>query len=288
LFGQFSNHKVGISRTSNHTNQIRINGQASRKLSDLAKLSPVRVLNSSCMNLVTGKPSYKREFIDWCLFHVEHCFQELWLKHVHALKQKNVLLKNKSDLKQIDYWDTYLAEYNESIFTLRNSYIDQLIQILHLDLNKVFRSDYFRIVYEPGWNINKSLSDLYQQSREKELKYGYSLLGSQRDNILIYYKDVLVQNILSRGQLKKLAITLYIAQIILVTRLSNKQVVVLLDDLHAELDKISVSTILDILSEFNIQVFFSAIELRDYMIIPGQEFKLFHVEHGIIRAIKNT
>jgi len=129
LFGQFDHHKIGISRDQqNH--KIRIDGHNTKKLSDLAKLNPVRIIDANCINLISGKPSHKREFIDWCLFHVEHDYPNLWIKHSHALKQKNALLKNKTDLQQLEYWDQFLSEYNLSIFKYRSIYINQIKKIL--------------------------------------------------------------------------------------------------------------------------------------------------------------
>lgn len=285
LFGQFTHHKVGISHTAQH-NTIRIDGSTTKKLSDLARHSPVKIIDSSCFNLVTGRPSHKREFIDWCLFHVEHPFQLLWQKHSHALKQRNMLLRSKKSIEQLEYWDTYLSDYSNEIHDYRKKYISLLRNSLNETDCNLFSSDNLDIIYEPGWDTAFYLNDIYRKNRQKELKYGYTLYGSHRDNITLLYQGKLAQKILSRGQLKKLSIALYLAQMSLVNELTGKPIIVLLDDLHAELDDKNVKIILKQLSTMKSQVFITSIELLDYLVDIHQEFKLFHVEHGMIKSVK--
>lgn len=287
LFAKFSDHQVGFSKSANNRN-IHIDGEPTNKRADLVRLAPIRVINSDSMALVTGKPSCKREFLDWCLFHVEHKYPQLWQQHAHALKQKNALLKNKINDQQLDYWNDYLIQYNESISAYRANYLQKITQIIYTSLNDIYDSDNLSLEYECGWDNKKSLADIYRNNRQRELKYGYSLYGIQRDNIHIRYKNSLVQETLSSGQLKKLAIALYIAQIILVNESTAKPVVILIDDLTAELDAETVLTILQTLKKLQAQIFLTVIDLPDYLLAQDQEVKLFHVEHGIIRTVKNT
>ncbi len=287
LFGKFSDHQVGISKTQEQR-IIKINGQITARRSELVLFSPVRMINTDSLDIVMGKPSMKREFIDWCLFHVEPSYPDLWKQHGHALKQKNALLKTKTDDHQIDYWNEYLLDYNLRISRYRKDFLSRLKNILFSELSNLMDYERITFTYEPGWDINKSLSDIYRIQRQREIKYGYSLYGIHRDNIHISQDGIPVQHCLSRGQLKKLSVALLIAQVILVNRETGKPVIILVDDLSSELDSVSVSKILEVLRILNAQIFLTFIKYSDHPVKGDQEVKWFHVEHGIIKPVKNV
>lgn len=287
LFAKFDSYKAGISR-SNQKTCIHLNGQAINKLSLLAEKTPIRAINTSCFELVTGSPSKKREYIDWCLFHVEHDFKMKWATYSHALKQKNSLLKKKNDLKQLDYWDQYLSQNNLTIYRYRKSYIKKISHILKNEVFELIDDLDINLEYEPGWNTEESLDLVFKRNRAKELRYGFTQYGIHRDNIKIISNKLLVQKVLSRGQLKRISIALIVAQIILVKRIEKKQVILLIDDIYAELDRNSVKLVLELLKNLNVQIFLTTISFEKHLHNAFQEYKMFHVEHGIIKAVKNT
>ena len=70
--------KVGVSRSRTQAAQIRIDGEQIRSLASLAELLPVQLLNADSFDLIEGGPALRRQFLDWGVFHVEHCFLQHW------------------------------------------------------------------------------------------------------------------------------------------------------------------------------------------------------------------
>ena len=287
LFGQFTSYKAGISRSIKNTT-IRINNETIYRISTLAEKTPVRIINASSFDLILGSPSIKREYIDWCLFHVEHDYHLLWNKHRHGLKQKNALLKQKNCGAQLDYWDEYLEKLNLEIHAMRLRYTLEIKDILIMEFIDYISEMEIELTYLPGWDTDNSLLDIYRKQRSTDLRYGFSRYGSHRDDIKIFSHGLSVQNILSRGQIKKLAILLVIAQVILIKRSTQKNVVLLIDDLDAELDEDTVRYILEKINIKGVQIFITGIVAHDIPLDTSQEYKMFHVEHGIIKSVKNT
>ncbi len=286
LFSLFNDYKAGISRNKK-TSTIRIDNRTIHKISSLAKKTPVRIINSDSFDLILGAPGHKREYIDWCLFHVEHNYQSLWSDHKHSLKQRNALLKTRKNLSELHYWDKNISDLGNSIYILREKYIKLLLEVLNHEFPEISKQLNIDLVYRPGWDTKFSLIENLNISRNKDIKLGYTQCGIHRDNIVILSNGLLVQNVLSRGEIKKLTIILIISQIYLVQKVHDRNIMILIDDIDSELDEDSVKYILNKLNNNKIQLFITNIESKEYLSQSHEEYKMFHVEHGMIKAVKH-
>jgi DNA replication and repair protein RecF len=287
LFAKFKNYQVGFSRTELKS-KIRIDGMNVSKVSELVERTPIVTIDSKCFELLTGPPTNRREYIDWCLFHVEHQYRELWNDYNRGLKQKNKLLKSRKMVKELDYWDEYISTLCIKIYNYRKNYLDDIFKIIQ-NINKSLSNSFnLKLDYRQGWsNLDNPLSSIIE-NRSKELRFGYSIIGSHRDNISVSIDELSVSEVLSRGQIKKLSIAFFLSQILLVQQYTKKSIIVLIDDLESELDSDTVKSILKLLSTLDVQVFITNIRQASYMTEARQEYKMFHVEHGMIKPVKNT
>ena len=65
-------HRLGISRdVGQKETMLRVDGEAVRSLSALAKHLPVSVIDPGVFDVVAGGPGKRRQFLDWLVFHVE-------------------------------------------------------------------------------------------------------------------------------------------------------------------------------------------------------------------------
>jgi len=287
VYALYENHKVGIRRTKGNS-EIKVNGSGIKRMSELVSKVPVRALNSPSYELSTAKPNFKREFIDWCLFHVEHHYSEIWLKYRNTLKQRNQMLRDKKNIHLLDYWDRELVDSSTLISDLRQRYCKKIEQLVLEQQDSLVGDLKVRLEYRPGWDLNTPLSEIYKKNRNRELRYGHTLYGVQRDNLRVVSDGQLANTILSRGQVKRLSISLYLAQIKLVQDQKRKPVILLIDDLGSELDQRSIDLIISQVQKLDVQVFITSIT-RDHLKIPATEdYRLFHVEHGIIRAVSTS
>ena len=287
LFAKFSQYQVGLSRTTANTT-IRLDGENISRASELVEKTPVVSIDSMCLDLLTGPPGNRRTYIDWCMFHVEHRFRELWTQYAHGLKQKNTLLKRRIDVKELDYWDDHLSALCLEIYDLRKRFvssISEIIKTLNHDLDNPIN---LSIKYNPGWPEGTTPIESFKKNRTKDLKYGFASTGSHRDNIQVLVNELSIYEVLSRGQTKKLAVIVYLAQILLVKKLTQKSIIVLIDDLESELDDEAAVKFIKLLSSLDIQIFITNIRNHLYLIQGTEEYKMFHVEHGMIKPVKNT
>ena len=79
---------------------------------------------------------------------------------------------------------------------------------------------------------------------------------------------------------------LRLAQVALLKQRSGRNCVILVDDLPSELDQAHQRRVLELLSDFNTQIFITSIHsetLQD--VVEGAETKKFHVEHGVVKEV---
>ena len=285
LFGRFDDFKAGLSRSGKKL-EIRIDGKTIQRRSELVRRSPVNIVNADSFELISGTPQSRRKFLDWCLFHVEHDYAQNWIKFKHALRQRNKLLKSRQDLKLLDYWDQHLIEPSLEISKLRQRYSLQLESMLQELTQGMLEGIPVSLAYQQGWTDGEALAHSLEKTRERDIKTGFTNIGIHRDDLKLTTNGIPVIETLSRGQSKRLCLALLLSALKLVNDSCQQQIILLIDDLHSELDEQARYKVYQQLLGLDLQLFVSNIETDIAEVIRGKEYKMFHVEHGIIKPQK--
>jgi DNA replication and repair protein RecF len=220
------------------------------------------------------------------LFHVEHSYVDVWVEFRHALRQRNRLLKMRRDLKLLDYWDQHLLAPSIRLHQMRLRQCDELRQILDKDFADLLADIPISLDYRRGWPEGVELEESVVAQRKRDIHSGFTNSGIHRDDLLITSRGVKATEVLSRGQSKRLCLALLMASLKLVGQKTGKRIILLIDDLHSELDSNAQSRVYQQLITMNLQLFVSNIDNRLPEGLQAKEFKMFHVEHGIIKPRK--
>jgi DNA replication and repair protein RecF len=287
LFSQLDNtinHRIGIKRCRDLNHQTRVDGSELTRRSELVQLIPLTLISPESISLLLEGSESRRNFIDWALFHVEHSFHHHLSHYLRALKQRNALLKSLS-VKQIDHWDSQLAEHGNYIDILRRQYIGSISPVLGEFLEVLLPDLEITLSYRSGWSSETNLSEALKHSRESDIRLKHTTVGPHRADLIVRHNSVKASDVLSRGQLKLVVVALKLAQIKLLQKNSDKSPIVLIDDLAAELDIEHRGLLLNSVKSFGSQVFLTTpdIELIDYG--NWDKRKVFHVEHGQIKEV---
>ena len=79
-----------------------------------------------------------------------------------------------------------------------------------------------------------------------------------------------------------------VAVLTIVNNSNNSSIILLIDDLRSELDESSQRKIYSQLAKMDLQLFISNIESAPPKGLGAKEYKMFHVEHGMITPQKNS
>ena len=279
-----SEQVVGLKKSRTEKMFIKLDGEAIRSASKLAELSPTLVIEPGNIVLLSGPPQTRRRFIDWGVFHVEQNFSKLWKDYINCVKQRNSLLRTaRIDRVLLGVWDQKLSKLGDDISKKRKAYLEHLGPILS-NMTKVLGLNCtIKLKYSSGWEKSLSLLDSLQKHQAKDLARRFTSVGPHRMDLQIYSGEIRASELLSRGQQKILTIAMYLSQVAVVQELSKKAIVVLLDDLSAELDDRNVNLVFEKLLALDTQLVCTTLDHRRMLGILDnlQKYKVFHVEHGV-------
>ena len=116
------------------------------------------------------------------------------------------------------------------------------------------------IIYQVAGIIDDIYQYVLEESIEKDMQLGYTQFGPHRADLKVTISRIPAKDILSRGQQKLLVCAMILAQGALLQSHANKRPIYLVDDLPSELDAVSRSNLIALLSKQAAQVFVTAIE----------------------------
>jgi DNA replication and repair protein RecF len=296
VFGRGSNNtQIGLSyNKASKLKSLKINGEKVTTLSLLSKLYPTQVLSPESYHLIDSGPSERRKYLDWCLFHVEHSYHDIWKGYQSVVKQRNALLRTKNTqliTQQIDAWDFKLIELEQKLTNARKQVLKSLEQKLKevvKELGVSFFND-FELQYYAGYtgDFEQKLKESFKQDMES----GFTRIGPHKADIRIKVEKYPAKDYLSRGQ-KKVAINaLFLAQTLLLKQATQKDSLFIIDDFTSELDDNNQYELLEmLLAQENVQIVLSCLQVDSLKWLKKRYNKsnVFHVEQGEVSQVKSA
>ena len=277
--------RLGIEHTDGRS-RMKAEGNPLRRASELAGYLPVIVINQEYSQFFNLGPKSRRRFLDWGVFHVEPTFLSLWRRYNRSLRQRNILLQDAKGAASTGSWDDELESTADRLDSLRSQYVQRLANLCEKYFRRLFNDEItFSIRYRRGWQEGQRLSAILEQSFGRDRALGYTHSGPHRADLRIMLRDSPAQEVVSRGQLKLLVYTLYLAQANLFQEITGRPCIILADGIGAELDAARMSSLMALIQEMGVQVFvtMTARDREIYREAPVE--KMFHVEHGQVKEV---
>lgn len=269
---------VGIEKRRQGDSTIKINGEIVRSTAELASLQPLQLIHPATFHLIDAGPQYRRQFLDWGVFHVEPSFFSVWKRFEIALKQRNSALRQQALTSHIQAWDKEWVPVAIELNKLRRSYFSSFIPVFKTILAQLTKRNDIMIQYSAGWDDKVSLHDILVRQLERDRAIGYTQHGPQRADISIKVDNMPASDILSRGEQKLAICALRLAQGLHLQQQSGKQCAYLIDDLMSELDSNNRDILMQVLKDTQAQIFITALDSCNLENLGN----MFHVEHGQI------
>lgn len=269
---------VGV-QLSRRRREMVLAGVKLQSSADLIWAFPVSIIQPTSTTLFENAPKYRRQFLDWGVFHVDHTYLANWRGYVRALAQRNALLRS-GDHKDLQTWDHELDRYGTIVATARAAYAERL-RPRFIQVAQLFLGQYeFSLHSCAGWDAAKRLCDVLQEGFASDRRHGFTLAGPHKGDFSVQADGRPAKAVLSRGQMKLLVFSLLLAQASLLEELDGKPGCVLIDDLASELDGASRDRLLRYLKMCKQQFFLTATDPQVLKHESLAEAAVFHVEHG--------
>lgn len=217
--------------------QFLVDGNKKARLSANLRI-PVVLFEPYDLQLLSGSPTRRRNFLDYFLSQIFPSFQLALTRYSKALKQRNNLLKRDNVSKdELFPWNLMLAEYGAEIISKRQDFLELLnskIEEVYFEISGV--KDEIEIDYL-GEKVSKNeILAILSENIERDKILGYTNFGPHKHDIQFIFNKKPAQNVASRGENRSLVLALKFIETDILSDLTSKRPIVLLDDVFSELD----------------------------------------------------
>ena len=217
--------------------QFLVDGNKKARLSANLRI-PVVLFEPDDLQLLSGSPTRRRNFLDYFLSQIFPSFQLALARYNKALKQRNNLLKRDNVSKdELFPWNLMLAEYGAEIISKRQDFLKLLnskIEEVYFEISGV--KDEIEIDYL-GEKVSKNeILAILSENIERDKILGYTNFGPHKHDIQFIFNKKPAQNVASRGENRSLVLALKFIETDILADLTSKRPIVLLDDVFSELD----------------------------------------------------
>jgi len=227
-------HRIGVHRDGRGIT-YRCDGEPETTRLDLINTLPLQLMDPNVHRLLEQGPRYRRHFMDWGVFHVEHAFFPAWRRYRRALRQRNKALKAHWPKKDVIAWDAELVHNAELVDAARRGYIDYLQSALPKQARRLLGDEPVTLEYESGWRGGQCFGHALAAGLERDIRAGFTQQGPHRSDLRVTIANTQARDWVSRGQQKILTTALLLVQAKLLFRRRGISPVLLIDDMAAEL-----------------------------------------------------
>jgi DNA replication and repair protein RecF len=250
---------------------------------ELVRALPIQILEPGMHRLLQDGPSYRRSFLDWGVFHVEHDFYPTWRRFHRALRQRNQALRTGGESAAIRAWEGELVDSSLRIQALRQAHLDAIRQRFGILVRDLLGISDWTLDLHPGWSREHGYAESLTAQLARDRRMGTTVEGAHRAELRIRLDAHNARNRVSRGQQKLLVAALLIAQAELIRTQRGVAPLLLVDDFGAELATEFQRRFLGALQSYPGQLFITSFELGDGL-ASVRDAALFHVEQGTVTA----
>jgi DNA replication and repair protein RecF len=307
---------------SSSQNKARVNKSDVPRVRDILGYVNSVTFSPEDLDIVRRDPSERRQFIDELVVQVWPRFAGVYADYERVLKQRNSLLKSAratgttgASLSTLDAWDASLVKYGAEIIAARLDLVKRLqphvfsaYQAIALANNEpkiAVKSSILAAGFmdEDDFGVEAAnaagnagfvelpsdraeLEELFHVKladvRAKELERGLTLVGPQRDDLVLTLGTLPVKGFASHGESISYALALRLASIeLLRAETRSGDPILILDDVFAELDEGRRDRLAQLISG-NEQVFITAADMAD--VPSGLKMTQFDVLAGVVQA----
>lgn len=242
-------------------NRARLNRSPVQRPRELVGLLRTVLFAPEDLALVKGEPSDRRRFIDELLIQRTPRLQAVKLDYERILKQRNALLRSAAHegrhidanvMSTLDVWDEQLSTVGGELVAARLALLQEIRPLFTtaysliaggadavsandagIEYQSCLGADALMSIDRDVWR--GQLLDAMARRRREELARGITVVGPQRDDLLLTLAGSPARGYASHGESWSIALALRFAALD-VLQADGEEPVLILDDVFAELD----------------------------------------------------
>ena len=244
-----------------------------RRVIDYAGNMIVVFFRPEDIELITGSPSIRREYIDQTIGQIDRDYRKVLSSYQKVVTQKNKLLKRireglaKRD--ELDFWNDQQLKLGKELQSKRKDFFEKINSY-----EKNFGE--FEYKYSPNLISQSRLDEV----KEREIPAAVCLVGPHRDDFQFFEIEKDLSKYGSRGEQRTAVLDLKITELSFFEDRIGARPVLLLDDIFSELDESHRKHVLD-LARLQ-QTIIASVEYDEYLKNALKTSQILKVKNGVI------
>lgn len=227
---------------------------APKKLIDVLGTLKVVLFSPEMIEIIYGSPALRRRYLDAVLSITDHRYAKTLINFNQVLKRRNKILsmiaQHRAKKDQLDFWDQQLVNDGALIILRRlnlinfyNRHLPKAYQDISGRPANKLRLKYLNSLIRDQQKITqeeiiKNYQGMLLSKRDREIEFGTTLSGPQRDEIIFVLNDRSITTFGSRGEYRSAILATKMVEIDYLTGASDgDKPIMLLDDVFSELDE---------------------------------------------------
>jgi len=260
--------------------ETKFQGKAIVRLTPVQASLRVLVFTPDSSQLFRSPPLTRRRYFDHAIAVQSPTYGSALNRYQRVLRQRNHLLESGAPPHLLEPFDHQWAESAAELMSERRAYLEILLPIWKSRWRALSGEDWALSaswqgpVEEERVEHPEALLEALAGLRSEERRQGRTLLGPQREDLVLSLEGHPVREAASQGQQRMLVIGLKLAEADLFRENSRRSPVFLLDDLGSELDERHRRLLLDSLGEIEAQTFLTTAQHGAYAALHARNFRV--------------
>ena len=235
---------------------IKKNDKTYERIADHIGFLPSVMISPYDANLISDGSESRRKFLDSMISQTDSDYLFALIQYQKTLQQRNALLKffakNRTfDLDSLEIYNEPLTKFGTQIFEKRQRFVASILPTIQHFYEIISKgNEKVTVIYESNLN-EQNFEEILSENLEKDRVLTYTSRGIHKDDLRFEMNENLIKKFGSQGQQKSFLIALKLAQIKRIKDITNKNPILLLDDIFDKLDDNRVSQLIELVNQQN-------------------------------------
>lgn len=235
---------------------IKKNDKTYERIADHIGFLPSVMISPYDSNLISDGSESRRKFLDAMISQTDSDYLFALIQYQKTLQQRNALLKyfakNRTfDLDSLEIYNEPLTKFGTQIFEKRQRFVATILPTIQHFYEIISKgNEKVTVIYESNLN-EQNFEEILSENLEKDRVLTYTSRGIHKDDLRFEMNENLIKKFGSQGQQKSFLIALKLAQIKRIKDITNKNPILLLDDIFDKLDDNRVSQLIELVNQQN-------------------------------------
>lgn len=253
--------------------KIFLNKKEIKNLLDIICILNIIVISPDNIELINDGPSVRRKYLDMIITQLDEIYLKKLIKYRKLIKIKNNYLKQK----KIDH--IYLEILNEEISILNKYILDKrkkILKELETEANNIIeevseQKETLSIEYEEAKKISDENS-IYEEEIEKR----QTLRGIHLDDYMFSLNFKKAKIYASQGQKRLITLSFLLAQNKIIKNKKQKNPLVILDDVHLDLDHKRQEKLINMIEKEN-QTIYITTDVNNMSFLKKENYNIINM-----------